>query len=40
MSESCQHYLMEAKHRFNFMNNIVEYKAYVRGMKMVVNMNV
>ncbi|XP_069150804.1 uncharacterized protein [Solanum lycopersicum] len=40
VSESGQHYPMEAKLRFNCTNNMEEYEAYIFGLEMAIDMNV
>ncbi|XP_069145633.1 uncharacterized protein [Solanum lycopersicum] len=40
VSESCQHYPMAAKLRFNCTNNMAEYEACILCLKMAVDMNV
>ncbi|KAK4706898.1 hypothetical protein R3W88_033541 [Solanum pinnatisectum] len=40
VSETGQHYPMVAKLRFDCTNNIAEYEACIRGLKMVIDMNV
>ena len=40
VSESSQHYSMAAKLQLNCMNNMVEYKACILGLKMAINMSV
>ena len=38
--ESCQHYLMAAKLRFNCTKTMAEYEAYILSYKMAMDMNV
>ncbi|XP_069155720.1 uncharacterized protein [Solanum lycopersicum] len=40
VSESGQHYLMAAKHRFNCTNNMAQYEACILGLKIAVDMNI
>ena len=40
VQESGQHYPMQAKLRFNCMNNMDEYEACILGLKMAIDMNV
>ena len=40
VSEYLQHYAMAANLRFNYMNNMSEYKACVLSLKMAIDMNV
>ena len=40
VSESCKHYPMAAKLRFNCTNNMAKYEACILGLEMAIDMNV